>query len=212
MNLKHSLIFILFLSFAPLLKSQNSDGSYLNDAYNLSLYEDNEFSLGVSGMYIEYPQFATRTGYGLTLSTAVHENVTLTWHLHFGKRYFSTSMWLPLGPLLMAASTLNGNINRSTLGLLLISLLPDGVSFPLRINDKLYITPSIAPFWLDMYGKDSGYNRFYIGGNIGLGLHFKMKYFNIHPFGAAHLLYKRAPNFGYSGGIGIEVPLRNLKK
>lgn len=205
--MKKILLFILFLSIFTSGKSQESS-DYPNDG----LYDDNEFSLGVSGMYIEYPEFATRTGYGLTLKTSVHKNVALTWHLHFGKRYFSTSMWLPLGPLLMAASTLNGNINRSTLGLLLISILPDGVSFPLRINDKLFITPSISPFWLDMYGKDSGYKRFYIGGNVGLGLHFKMKYFNIHPYGAAHLLYKAAPNFGYSGGIGIEVPLRNLRK
>lgn len=183
-----------------------------NDYPSEGLYEDNEFSLGVSGMCIEYPEFATRTGYGLTLSTSVHKNVALTWHLYFGKRYFSTSMWLPLGPLLFSASVLNGNINRNALALLLTSLIPDGVSFPLRINDKLYITPSIAPFWLDMFGKDASFKRFYIGGNIGLGLHFKMKYFNIHPYGAAHLLYKHAPNFGYSGGIGIELPLRNLRR
>jgi hypothetical protein len=182
----------------------------LPDFYGL--YKESQFTIGLSGMYIEYPKFATRTGYGLTLSTSVSKNVALTWHLYFGQRYFSTSMWLPLGPLLFSASVLNGNINKSALGLLLISILPDGVSFPIRLNDKLYITPSIAPFWMDMYGRDVAYKRFYIGGNIGLGFHIKLKYFNIHPYVAGHLLYTAAPNTGYSGGIGIELPLGKLEK
>jgi hypothetical protein len=205
--MKYTISLLFFLFSSCLLMAQDSD-----EYYDKSLYEGNEFSIGVSGMYIEYPEFATRTGYGLTIKKSVNENVTLLWHLYFGQRYFSTSMWLPLGPLLFSASVLNGNINREAWVLLLTSLLPDGVGFPLRINDKLFITPSISPFWLDMYGKDPGYNRFYIGGNVGLGFHFKMKYFNIHPYGAAHLLYKSKPNFGYSGGIEIEFPLRNLRK
>lgn len=203
-----SLFFILLFSLTHTKAQDPNDYDYPM----FGLYEANEFSIGISGMYLEYPNFAVRTGYGLTLRTAVHENVTLTWHLHFGKRYFSTSMWLPLGPLLFSASVLNGNINREAWVLLLTSLLPDGVAFPLRLNDRVYITPSISPFWLDMYGKDPGYNRFYIGGNVGLGFHFKMKYFNIHPYGAAHLLYKRAPNVGFSGGIGIEFPFSNFRK
>jgi hypothetical protein len=202
------LIVIITLSCTKIHAQDPNEYDYLENG----LYKVKEFSLGVSGMYLEYPDFAVRTGYGLTLRTAVHENVVLLWHLHFGKRYFSTSMWLPLGPLLFSASALNGNISREAWVLLLTSLLPDGVAFPLRLNDRVYITPSISPFWLDMYGKDPSYKRFYIGGNVGLGFHFKMKYFNIHPYGAAHLLYKQAPNVGFSGGIGIEFPLSNFRK
>lgn len=172
------------------------------------LYSEDDGAIGVSSIYLNYDNFATRIGYGINFSKVLKDNVVLNWHLHFGNRFLSISMWAPLGPLLFTASaSTTGNIDKYTLGLLLLSILPDGVTFPFRISDRLFIAPSISPFWLDMFGKDAAYKRFYISGNIGLNFYIKTNYFNIHPFAAVSLLYKQAPNFGYFGGIGIEIPL-----
>lgn len=177
------------------------------------LYSYDDGAIGLSSIYIDYKNFATRIGYGLTFSKPIHDNVVFTWHLHFGNRYFSTSMWAPLGPLLFAASAgTTGQIDKYTLSLLLLSILPDGIMFPFKITDKFFIAPSIAPFWLDMFGRDPLYKRFYISGNIGVNFIFKTNYFNIRPQASVHLLYKKTPNLGFSGVLGIELPLHNFKR
>lgn len=205
--MKFTTYIIVFLLFLTSLES-HSQTNYDEGTKSDQLYSEDDGAIGVSSIYLNYDNFATRIGYGINFSKVVADNVVFTWHLHFGNRFFSTSMWAPLGPLLFAASaSTTGNIDKYTLGLLLLSILPDGVTFPLRLSDRLFIAPSISPFWLDMFGKDPAYKRFYISGNIGLGFYIKTDYFNIHPFASISLLYKQAPNFGYFGGIGIEIPL-----
>jgi hypothetical protein len=206
---KYLKIIFIFSSLFVALSVFSQDNS---DYKSKSLYQTNEFGLGASGVYTEYPDFATRTGFGLNLHYCVHENVLLNWHLHFGRQYFSTSVWIPLGPLLFAASVTSGNLNRVSLSLLLLSALPDGISFPLRITDRFYITPSINPLNLDMFGKDPSFHRFYVNGNIGLGIHLKGKYFNIHPFGSVNLLYTQGGFHGFTGGLELELRLADLKK
>lgn len=200
------LLMVLLLSLQVFeVVAQNPDEEYTKSD---QLYSEDDGAIGVSAIYLDYQNFATRIGYGINFSKVVTDNVVLTWHLHFGNRFFSTSMWAPLGPLLFAASVgTSGTLDKYTLGLLLLSILPDGITFPLRVSDRFFIAPSIAPFWLDMFGRDAAYKRFYISGNIGLNFYFKTQYFNIHPFGAVSLLYKKTPNLGYYGGIGIEIPL-----
>lgn len=202
--ISHILVCLLFLnSYNTYAQVSTNEGTKTDQ-----LYSEDDGAIGVSSIYLNYDNFATRIGYGINFSKVVTDNVVFTWHLHFGNRFFSTSMWAPLGPLLFAASVgTTGNLDKYTLGLLLLSILPDGVTFPFRISDRFFIAPSISPFWLDMFGKDAAYKRFYISGNIGLNFYFKTDYFNIHPFAAVSLLYKKAPNFGYYGGIGIEIPL-----
>lgn len=206
--MKHCLIILFFVGIVFDSKAQNYNDEYVSDEGGLIGW--NEFYLGISGNYVDYKNFAARTGYGINVGYSVHQNVILNWHLHFGRSYFSTSLWIPIGPLLFVSSASTGYVNKSTLGLLLISVLPDGVSFPIRVNDKIYITPSISPFWLDMFGRDPGYKRFYVSGNIGLGVQIKLKHFIIHPYAAGHLLYKSEPNTGYSVGLGIDLPLGDL--
>ncbi len=203
-SLKILLFLILLFSFVGINAQPSTEENLKTD----QLYSEDDGAIGLSSIYVDYKNFATRIGYGINFSKVLTDNVVLTWHLHFGNRFFSTSMWAPLGPLLFAASLgTGGNLDKYSLGLLLLSILPDGITFPFRVTNKFFIAPSIAPFWLDMFGKDAAYKRFYISGNIGLNFYFKTKYFNIHPFGAASLLYKKTPNFGYYGGIGIEIPL-----
>lgn len=202
------LYFLSFGLFVGISAFSQDDSDYTTK----SLYQTEDFSLGFSGVYTDYPNFATRTGFGLNLHYCVHENVLLNWHLHFGRQYFSTSVWIPLGPLLFAASVTSGNLNRAALSLLLLSALPDGVSFPLRITDKFYITPSIHPLNLDMFGKDPAFKRFYVNGNVGLGIHIKGKFFNIHPFGTINLLYTTGGYHGFTGGLELELRLSDIKK
>ena len=208
--MKQLILVLTFIHCLSETKAQNTNDEYVSETGSLIGW--NEFYLGLSGNYVEYKNFAARTGYGINVGYSVHENVILNWHLHFGRSYFSTSLWIPIGPLLFVSSASTGYVNKSTLGLLLISVLPDGVSFPIRVNEKFYITPSISPFWLDIFGRDPGYKRFYVSGNIGLGVQIKLKHFIIHPYAAAHLLYKQTPNTGYSVGLGIELPMGDLGK
>ncbi len=144
-----------------------------------------------------------------TIDIPVSDNFNLRYSIGFGmqssrKFYMHTPLTAPVGSILFVAG-LGGNTTfLSTLGLFII-FIPEGVSYDIRLNDDLEISPFIDINSCEFFLRDVDNKLdFLLSGDVGLT---SQLYLTDHFYASAHasLTMLETKGLGFSGGIGLGI-------
>lgn len=167
--------------------------------------------------YLSINDFDARFYGGIELDAMVNDRIGIHYSILFGKDYFH----MPLAPIGgwfaglavgMAASDSSKTFGGLGAGLLvgiITSIIPEGISYNIPINDELTIAPYISPLQFE-YLKTGGGQDSFAGGGIGLRLHKTIdnNRFRISPYFEYKMHYHSDLHNGISAGLNFSANLK----
>jgi hypothetical protein len=174
--------------------------------------------LSAKSGYLSIKDFGPRYYGGIELDAMVGDRLGIHYSLLLGEKYFH----MPLAPIggvfaglavgkAAADSTKTfGGLGAGLLIGLITSIIPEGVSYNIPVNNTLTLAPYISPLQFEYLKTTEGQDSF-AGGGVGFRLHKNLKenLFRISPYFEYKMHYHRDFHNGFSTGLNFSV---NLKK
>ncbi len=181
---------------------------------SIAQFEQGDFVLSATAAETNYNDFALKTSYGLDMQYFVDDNVSLNYSFRLGERYAHVPAAAPASAIMLfiAFTTANNGdteVENKLTGWGIISgialaLVPEGVSFHLRVNDHLAVSPYINPLGLEWIREEGvGGRDTWLGGSAGAKGNLILGDFVVAPYGEYKKLYGRKGNWGTGAGIAI---------
>jgi len=164
--------------------------------------------------YLSINDYTPRGYGGLELDILAWEKVGIHYSLLFGEKY----VHMPLAPvggvflgLAVAGTEDSTGNNRIGPGLvlgLLTAIIPEGISYNIKLSEKSGLAPYISPLQFE-YLKGDGQDS-YAGGAVGLRYHQYLgdKQFRISPAIEYKIHYNKNSHGGISAGLNIAYQLK----
>ena len=170
-------------------------------------------------MNVDY--FTPRAYGGIEFDLLAWEKVGIHYSLLFGDNYFHMPI-APIGGFLLGAfiagSEDDDGENRLGVGLvvgLLTSIIPEGISLNIKVNDQIAFAPYISPLQFEYIRNDSKTkDDTFAGGGIGLRYHhysYNQK-FRISPYIEYKIHYNKNTHPGISAGLNLSYKVKNKYK
>jgi len=164
--------------------------------------------------YLSINEYTPRGYGGLELDILAWEKVGIHYSLLFGEKYFHMPL-APLGGVFLGLaiagtedSTGNNRIGPGLVLGLLTAIIPEGISYNIKLSEKSGLAPYISPLQFE-YLKGDGQDS-YAGGAVGLRYHQYLadKQFRISPAIEYKIHYNKNSHGGISAGLNIAYQLK----
>ena len=205
-NLKYIILILFIFSFGKSFLSQIDKG---------------EGYLSIKGGYINIDDFTPRAYGGIEFDLLAWEKVGIHYSLLFGDNYFHMPI-APIGGFLLGAiiagSEDEDGENRLGVGLvvgLLTAIIPEGISFNIKVNDQIAFAPYISPLQFEYIRNDSKTkDDSFAGGAIGLRFHhyYYNSQFRISPYMEYKIHYNKYTHPGISAGLNLSYKVKKRSK
>lgn len=173
-----------------------------------------EFSVGLSTGYTKMRIYEGKVFGGVNLNFEFDNNWGVHYSLLFGKRYIH----MPLSPMLgivAAGYSLNSSSSDSEdvnqrlkdalIVVVLVSMIPESVSYRIPLNSQLELAPYVSPLQLDIYYGESFHPIFAVGSKI----HFNIEALSarISPYFEYKFEYGNINNWAIGTGLEFSIAL-----
>ena len=206
-NLKYIILILLIFSFGKSFFSQIEKG---------------EGFLSIKGGYINIDDFTPRGYGGIEFDLLAWEKVGIHYSLLFGDNYFH----MPIAPIggflagIAVAATENDSTGENRVGAglivgLLTSIIPEGISLNIKVNDQIAFAPYISPLQFEYIRNDSKTkDDSFAGGAIGLRYHhyYYNQQFRISPYMEYKIHYSKNTHPGISAGLNLSYKVKKKSK
>lgn len=173
-----------------------------------------DVTLSVQGGRLSLTDFSVRNATGINLDFTLGNNIGIHYNFTFGRKYFHAPL-APVGGGYVMGFLLDGDasLGGAFVVALILSVIPEGISYNIPFNQKTGISPYISPLQFDFIKQEnqvSGTDA-YAGGAMGLKLNLlAAEKIRISPFGEYKIHYNRNTHPGLY--FGIDVGYRITKK